>query len=424
MNHQYNTFLNKNLLELIDIYQKEPGVETDATKSILTIKIEEDDKSQKNIKVFTQSFEKLSIEQINEIKLIKNHDESLLNMDRHVLTCKSQTLPFPIKEMYVIFSDNKDEFILRGYQNELASVQGSLPIYTYEFETFLEKLEDKYQEESEEQLNEYEDGGIPEKPNFKGKWNNQNTVSGQKFLKICRLATLPDDDPECIFSKFRSEMDYQNILIGGTEDRAKLYQDLLEEDLKNVDIRSKLIECDRIGGPPISSIGISVYTLRTYQTYKDLIRHFGDLSGMRILEIGGGHGGLCHLISLMSPNYSSYTLMDLPLVNKLAKKYLDAAFNDLNEKPIRYMSTEELIPRKYDLVISEYSFSELDPYAQKTYFEKVIRYSSKAYLAMNVWDTRHKLYLKTYLEKIYKNVEECGEEPKSDYPNYIWICKL
>lgn len=419
MNHIYNSFLNKNLDNLISIYQRDK-VKFPEDSCSLVIKINEENK----IDVFIQKNKDLSPEQQIEIKSIKNRNEKLLNRNRHVVTCQTRDNSFELKEFYLVLIDPKEEYILRGYEQQLTD-----SYYTYEFETFREKDDEKFRDEDCDEM-PYENGGVCEISNFKGKWNIHDTNSGQKFLRVCRLALLDnkesdsnnidDKNNEITWDNFRGLMDYQNIIIGGDNERAEKYYELHQQILEaNID---KIKECDKVGEPPITKTGFSTYTLRCLHTYLDLKKYFGNWDDKKIIEIGSGHGGLCHLISNMEPTFQSYTLVDLPIVNQLAEKYLNE-FSDLPHDKIKFMSCEQIIPRKYDLMIAEYSFSELDAWAQKSYLEKVVKYCKNAYLAMNVWEPKMKEYLKTYLEKLFETVEEYPEEPKSEYPNYIWVCR-
>jgi len=388
MNHTYNTFLDKNLHELIRIYQEHPST----SDKVQVVQIKSD------IQVFTKPLADLPAPIINEFRTILRRDSSLLDgKDRHVITCATQKSPYPIKEMLVLIMDEKTQYLLRGYQETLSGGQ-----YAFEFETFLETTNKTTVSCDEVAVN------------FKGVWMNQKTQTGQKYLDICRRAVAED----AIFENFRGALDYQNIIIGGDHERAEAYYQLLGGPT----IPEYVKACDAIGNPPINAnVGYSTYTLRCLYTMRDIIKHFGPLDGKNILEIGGGHGGLCHMMTVATAvEYKSYTLVDLPLVNSLARRYLEAAGVS---RGVRYMSSEEIMPRKYDIVISEYSFSELDTKGQNYYIDSIMKYCQGAYLAMNIWNTDRKEETKRRLMKVFNQIEEYPEEPTSKYPNYKWICR-
>jgi len=430
MNHSYNSFLDKNHPQLLQIYHKEsqshPG-------GCLILKVDPEKPPQQQIEVFYQSVKNLAQQTIQNMKLIQDRSEKLVIMDRHVLTCANQNQSYPpISEAFFLLIDPKKQILLRGYP-----VSAGKKIW-YEFETFLEKTDNHPQSDPDADAVQDSDADAyltPENSNFKGQWMIQKTDAGKKYLILCKKALR---DPE-IYQNFRKPLDYQNIIIGGNQERAEKYFKILEKDPYYYDHLKYLQLCDQIGNPPLftlpstpsapsapstpstPSTSVSTYTLRTLQTTIQLMKHFGDLNNQHIVEIGSGHGGLCQMVSHYI-NYRGYTLIDLPVVNLLAEKYLDE-FPELPHQKIKYMSTEQIIPRKYDLVISEYALSELDLKAQICYFENILQYSQTAYLAMNIWDPSCKQDFKERLGKIFSQIEEYAEEPESNYPNYLWICR-
>lgn len=390
MNHTYNTFLDKNLQELLRIYQENPANTVD---KVLIVQIDS------GVKVFTKLFSDLPKPIAEEFKKILGRDASLLyGKDRHVITCATQKTEYPIKEMLVLFMDEKTQYLLRGYQEILSGNQ-----YAFEFETFVKSVT----ETSKVEVGTSDDQAV----NFKGIWLNQKTQTGQKYTEICRKAVVDD----MVFQTFRSALDYQNIIIGGDSERCNAYYKLLATP----DIPKYVKACDTIGAPPLTENGYSTYTLRCLYTMRDIIKNFGSLDDKNIVEIGGGHGGLCHMMTVAGINYKSYTLIDLPTVNLLARRYLEMAGV---MRGVKYMSSEEIMPRKYDIVISEYSFSELDVKGQNYYIEQVMKYCQKAYLVMNIWHKESKEETKRRLMKVFQRIEEYPEEPESKYPNYKWIC--
>lgn len=90
---------------------------------------------------------------------------------------------------------------------------------------------------------------------------------------------------------------------------------------------------------------------------------------MRIVEIGVGYGGQCKIISDLY-EFESYTLVDLPSCLPLAKKYLD----HFEVRNIICSTLDELDKKnQYDLVISNYAFSEITRGLQDDYIDKVTR---------------------------------------------------
>ena len=100
-----------------------------------------------------------------------------------------------------------------------------------------------------------------------------------------------------------------------------------------------------------------------------------------IAEIGIGYGGQCRIIKSMFPDVK-YTLFDLPEVLGLAERYLNNY--DQYKSGIRYVDGGHIyIQDNYDMVISNYAFSELIPDVQDMYLDKVILRSKRGYITWN-----------------------------------------
>ena len=119
--------------------------------------------------------------------------------------------------------------------------------------------------------------------------------------------------------------------------------------------------------------------IKFYLNLSDLIFLFGDLSGFKIVEIGGGYGGLCKIISDLF-SFESYTLFDLPECLRLSKKFLDS----FNVKNVNFCTNHSLPSiGNFDLVISNYAFSELNGNLQQSYFNNILSITPLGYLTCN-----------------------------------------
>ena len=126
------------------------------------------------------------------------------------------------------------------------------------------------------------------------------------------------------------------------------------------------------GNPKVSeyqSFGkISSTTLRYIKVLSDLKNLFGNLDGFNICEIGVGYGGQCRVINCyFSP--SVYCFVDIKPALMLAQRFLD---NYIIPSILSYKTMNELERTNYDLLISNYAFSELHRKIQDVYLEKVI----------------------------------------------------
>lgn len=181
------------------------------------------------------------------------------------------------------------------------------------------------------------------------------------------------------FNHFRRNPDYRAILEHVTEQQGKQYLELIDS------IQSEIpyfMVNDTVGDPIMynyDGLIISPTTLRYGKVLNDLFKLFGNLNGMRICEIGVGYGGQCRVIhSVFHPK--SYTLVDIAPALMLTKRYLDSFPID---GVMSFKTMSELDFSEYDLVISNYAFSELPGPIQSIYISKVINRSKHGYMILN-----------------------------------------
>jgi hypothetical protein len=111
----------------------------------------------------------------------------------------------------------------------------------------------------------------------------------------------------------------------------------------------------------------------------DIATLLGRLDGARVCEIGGGYGGQCRILDALF-RLDSYVLVDLRPALQLADRFLNHF--SLRCK-MSFACVNELACDSYDLVISNYAFSELTRDTQETYFRKVIANSRRGYMTYN-----------------------------------------
>lgn len=123
-------------------------------------------------------------------------------------------------------------------------------------------------------------------------------------------------------------------------------------------------------------------TLRYVKVASDLHVFFGSLESKKIIEIGGGYGGQCGILLSLFPSIE-YTLIDLPETLALAKRYLEAR----GIANVKFQTLEQFLaesePKAYDLILSNYAFSECNREIQRIYLEKIIRNCPQGYLIVN-----------------------------------------
>lgn len=187
----------------------------------------------------------------------------------------------------------------------------------------------------------------------------------------------------------------------------------------------RLCWCPIFVGNPIKysfpgiGIRLSPTTLRYLKVASDLKLLFGNNLGY-VAEIGGGYGGQT-LVNDQLLNVTCAKIFDLPIVNKLIDRYLNSHL--LNGAYETTFINKEL-QTKYDLVISNYAFSELPMELQKVYIRKVVAQSSRGYLTMNSGLGGKRSIGKLNIFDLKEHLPEFAifdENPQTSEHNYI-IC--
>lgn len=209
----------------------------------------------------------------------------------------------------------------------------------------------------------------------------QTSVSDNgSYPQFCMQAA---QDPT-VFKNFRRSQVYQIILEHTTYEQGKKYLHSIQKNapefLKKIPF---LKEQDLVGNPLIYSYGscgkISPTTLRYIKVASDLVKLFGSLDQFHIVEIGGGYGGQRAVIEkLFRPR--SYTIIDLPGPLELTKKFLKTQ----NITWGWFLKPGQLpLIIHYDLVISNYAFSECSTEMQEKYMQNILFRSKRGYITCN-----------------------------------------
>lgn len=146
---------------------------------------------------------------------------------------------------------------------------------------------------------------------------------------------------------------------------------------------NKICLDDRFGNPVaynFPNVGaICPTTLRYIKIAGDLVREFGNLNQYHIVEIGGGYGGQCKILHDIS-GFTAYTFVDLPQCTPLIMKYLH---HHCIPNVACIHNTEIENARQYDLLISNYAFSEIDCTEQRYYIDNLINAVPRGYITYN-----------------------------------------
>jgi hypothetical protein len=214
------------------------------------------------------------------------------------------------------------------------------------------------------------------------------------YPTFCHSASVNQD----IFNIFRSDPIYTSVVESVAVEDGKEYLGVAfhrTPQLKRSIVKFSTSEC--WGSPKTFKYKKNFFSKGTYlspttaryiKNLSDLISIFGSLEGMKIAEIGGGYGGLCKIICDVFKIHS-YTLFDLPPCLNLCKRFLGKY-----KIPGVFYYTDQTLPRNenYDLIISNYAFSELSSKLQHFYLINILKKSNRGYLTCNfsthTWDKK------------------------------------
>jgi putative sugar O-methyltransferase len=228
-------------------------------------------------------------------------------------------------------------------------------------------------------------------------WIATSDEEQSSYSESCLKASQDDEE----FANFKKNDGYRKILEGAP----KLFSDYYfqrinshnEKDLFYQNLES-FKENDKLGNPDLyeeEGVGlISPSTLKFASNCLDIIsfiKQFEDLGKVKnIVEIGGGYGGLCLILSNFI-EFDSYTLIDLPEAANLADKYL-SNFKEIYSKVncVSCNDLDQIEHKEFDLCIAVNSLSECDLDTQLNYFDKFVSKSKYSYIVRNP-DTQERI---------------------------------
>ena len=263
------------------------------------------------------------------------------------------------------------------------------------------------------------------------KLNNQTHIHNKKYRSYSENLVYSSeiinflDNPK-LFNNFKRNSFYMDVVETVTEKEGYGYLKILES--RNDGFLKKGLDTvlisDFIGNPlkyfyQGYSIPLSPTTLRYLKVASDLNILFGK-DYLNVAEIGAGYGGQT-LINDQILNVLSAKIFDLPYVNRLIEKYLN---NFLLKGSYQTTFINNEVPSNYDLVLSNYAFSELPRDLQIVYIDKVLKNSKRGYLTMNSGLGGHfsdrKLSAIELMNKL-PNVKFLEEDPLTYKYNYLVV---
>lgn len=201
------------------------------------------------------------------------------------------------------------------------------------------------------------------------------------YRHFCREAA----EDEALFANFKRHPILITVLQHLSYEQGLLFMKAIEQNYPHLITQFDEYQANDFIGNPIAHEyppygTFSATNLRYIKIAGDIETLFQDRSIQSIVEIGGGYGGQCTVLSaLLSPQ--KFTLIDLPETLALAKKHCQI----LGLGHVNFVTMEQIDPSiSYDLVISNYAFSECSLDVQKLYLDKVIKNSKAGYMICNI----------------------------------------
>jgi len=180
------------------------------------------------------------------------------------------------------------------------------------------------------------------------------------------------------FKKFKANREYRKILEHVTRRFGREYWEIIKR-YEGVNSRLNTFICADFCNPyrfTYPGIGrVSSTNLRYAKIALDLEKLFGSTKPLNIIEVGIGYGGQAIAINELN-GFTSYQLVDLPEVQRLAEKYIETFYPSIVPKLSSTL-------KNWDLLISNYAFSELSREIQEEYIAKYIMNSKKGYVIFN-----------------------------------------
>lgn len=225
-----------------------------------------------------------------------------------------------------------------------------------------------------------------------------------------------------VFNSFRRHPGYTQILEHVTKELGSEYLRILSND-PDIFAKMNIFKLNDNYGNPVMyeypNVGlISPTTLRYIKVLADIKKYFHTADNLNICEIGVGYGGQCRLINAYYKP-ASYRLVDIQPALALTQTYLD---NFILNSVLSYKTMNELNNKFYDLVISNYAFTELPRAVQDVYLRKVILNSKRGYITYNeITPKEYNSYKSDELLAIIPGSKVFNEEPLTYLKNCLIV---
>ena len=195
-------------------------------------------------------------------------------------------------------------------------------------------------------------------------------------------------------SHFKSNDNYIYMIEHVDLQQGRKYLELIQREAKisDEDIRAFSALNDAVGGPrkEFFTVGLLSPSNLRYLFHAHLIlTHLKELGQLtpRIVELGGGYGGLCLAINFLCQRFGvnpqSYILVDLEAPSKLQAAFLSKFSISF---PVEFVISDTYgkdIPHTGMFLISNYCFSEISDNHQRAYISNLFPKVAHGFMAWN-----------------------------------------
>ncbi len=201
------------------------------------------------------------------------------------------------------------------------------------------------------------------------------TANYTGYIETCRQAAYD----ESVLNKFRTIPSYRTAL---EIDEADLFAEYVRGRPSLLNYLESFRQLDSVGSPFLTDyqdLGLFSPSALRYIFHADQInKRFSLPENPKIVEIGAGFGGQSYIFQQII-TCKNYYIYDLPEVEGLIERVLAKLNTNATCLPV----DAELPEEEYDLVISNYAYSECDKEMQLSYFDRVIKKAKRGYVVYN-----------------------------------------
>lgn len=162
-----------------------------------------------------------------------------------------------------------------------------------------------------------------------------------------------------------------------------IYNHLKNKDEKFFELFSNLKNTN-LGNPTsikFNKIEVNIDYLLGIEEFTFIVDNLNELEYTSIVEIGAGFGRTAHTFLQLSKSIKKYTIIDLPEMIILSKKYLKIVLDKEDFEKINFYEVGEDIKEIHsDLVININSFQEMNSIVIDEYYENIVSNTKYLYL--------------------------------------------